>query len=155
MGLRWSLSRGSQFKLHFLLGVTEKPRIAPKFSRYLFCEGLLINNTKLWYISKRIICMANTNMTKETTTKLKIKHTYVSGLFDKLSLFTKINLKKPLSRGSRFKIYFHLKGRGNRGSHQNFHGIHFSKDRILIKSDHFITYHLMTTCLSKKQTIYI
>ena len=48
----------------------------------------------------------------------------------------KINLKKSLSRGSRFKIYFSLKCQGNRGSRQNFHKILFSKDRVLIKSDH-------------------
>ena len=50
----------------------------------------------------------NTNMTKETTTKLKIKNTYVPGLFNKSSLFTKIKLKRPLSRGSHFNIYFRL-----------------------------------------------
>ena len=36
----------------------------------------------------------NTNMTKETTTKLKIKNTYVPRLFDKPSLFTKNKLKE-------------------------------------------------------------
>ena len=65
----------------------------------------------------------------------------------------KINLEKPLSRGSRFKIYFRLECRGNRGSDQNFHEILFSKDRILIKLNHFVTYHLMITCLSKEQPI--
>ena len=41
----------------------------------------------------------NTNMTKETTTKFKIKHTYVSGLFGKPSLFTKNKIKvTPISR---------------------------------------------------------
>ena len=38
--------------------------------------------------------------------KLKIESMHVPGLFGKPSLFRKINLKKPLSRGSRFKIYF-------------------------------------------------
>ena len=42
-------------------------------------------------------------------TKPKInKKTSVPELFDKLSYLTKITLKKPLSRGSRFKIYFRL-----------------------------------------------
>ena len=57
---------------------------------------------------------------------IKIKNTYVPRLFDKPSYFTKINLKKPLSRGSRFKICFRLKRRENRGSRLNFHGIPFS-----------------------------
>ena len=60
-------------------------------------------------------------------TKSNIKNTYVPGLFGKLSYLTKITLKKPLSRDSRFKIYFHLERRGNRGSRLNFHGIPFSK----------------------------
>ena len=59
--------------------------------------------------------------------KIKIENTYVPRLFDKLSSLTKITLKKPLSRGSRFKIYFCLECRGNRGSRLNFHGIPFSK----------------------------
>ena len=42
-------------------------------------------------------------------------------------ILQKINLKKPLSRGSRFKIYFRLERRGNYGSRQNFHEIPFSK----------------------------
>ena len=68
--------------------------------------------------------------------KLEIKNTYISELFDKLSLFTKIKLKGPLSRDSHFKIYFRSKYRGNRGSCQSFHGIPFSKDRVLINPDH-------------------
>ena len=60
-------------------------------------------------------------------TKLKTENMNVPGLFSKLSYLTKITLKKPLSRGSRFKIYFRLECRGNRGSRLNFHGIPFSK----------------------------
>ena len=60
-------------------------------------------------------------------TKSKNKNTYVSELFDKSSYLTKITLKKPLSRGSRFKIYFRLEHRRNRGSRHNFHEIPFSK----------------------------
>ena len=48
----------------------------------------------------------------------------------------RINLKRPLSRASHFKIYFRLECQGNQGSRQNFHGIPLSKDSILIKSDH-------------------
>ena len=60
-------------------------------------------------------------------TKFKTKNTYVPGLFGKPSHLTKITLKKPLSRGSRFKIYFHLERRENRGSRLNFHEIPFSE----------------------------
>ena len=49
-----------------------------------------------------------------------------------------INLKKPLSRGSLFKIYFCLECRENQGSRQNFHGIPFSKDRLLINLNHYV-----------------
>ena len=66
-------------------------------------------------------------VTKELRQKSKIKNTYVPGLFGKPSYLTKIILKKPLSRGSRFKIYFHSERRGNRGSRLNFHGIPFPK----------------------------
>ena len=83
-------------------------------------------------------------------TNWKIKNTYVPGLLVNRFYLQRINLKRPLSRGSRFKIYFRLKCRGNRGSRQNFHGVPFSKDRILINPDHFVTYHLMITCLSNK-----
>ena len=60
-------------------------------------------------------------------TKLATKNTYVPRLFDIPSYLTKITLKKPPSRGSRFKIYFHLERRENYGSRQNFHEIPFSK----------------------------
>ena len=50
----------------------------------------------------------------------------------------RINLKRPLSRGSRFKIYFHLECRRNRGSCQNFHGIPFFKDHVLINPGHYV-----------------
>ena len=60
-------------------------------------------------------------------TKLKTENTNVLGLFSRPSYLTKITLKKPLSRGSRFKIHFRLERRGNRGSRLNFHEIPFSK----------------------------
>ena len=88
------------------------------------------------------------NITK-LRTKIRMSRDY---LVNRLCL-QKINLKKSLSRDSRFKIYFRLECRKNQGSRQNFHGIPFSKDRILIKPDHFVTYHLMITCLSIKQKI--
>ena len=88
-------------------------------------------------------------------TKLEVKNTYVPKLFSKPSYLQKINLKRPLSRGSRFKIYFRLECRGNRGSRQNFHGIPFFKDRVLINPDHFVTRHLTTTCLFNKNKQFI
>ena len=84
-------------------------------------------------------------------TKLKIENTYILGLFGKPSVFTKINLKKPLFRSSHFEIYFRLECRRNRGSRQNFYETLFSKDRMLIKPDHYVTHKLITiTYLSKK-----
>ena len=71
-------------------------------------------------------------------------------LINCLYLQKKINLKKPLSRGSRFKIYFRLERRRNRGSHQNFHRISFSKDRTSIISDQQVKHEFITiTYLSK------
>ena len=78
------------------------------------------------------------------------RNTIVLKLFSKSSFFTKIKLKRPLFRGSRFKIYFRLECRRNQGSRPNFHGILFSKDCIFIKPDYFVTYHSMITCLSNK-----
>ena len=52
--------------------------------------------------------MAILRRLREIMIKLEIKNTYVPGLFDKPSFLQKINLKKPLSRDSRFKIYFRL-----------------------------------------------
>ena len=60
-------------------------------------------------------------------TKLETENTNVPELFSRLSYLTKITLKKPLSRGSRFKIHFRSERRENRGSRLNFHGIPFSK----------------------------
>ena len=66
----------------------------------------------------------------------------------------KINLKKPLSRGSRFKIYFRLECQGNRGSRQNFHEIHFPKDRLLINLNRYVMIRnlLRHTCI-ENQTV--
>ena len=82
-------------------------------------------------------------------TKLETENTNVSGLFGRPSYLIKITLKRPLSRGSRFKIDFRLERRENRGSRLNFHGIPFFKDRILIKPDHFVSCHSNITCLLK------
>ena len=69
----------------------------------------------------------NADLTKEIRKKLATENTYIPRLFGIPSYLTKIILKKPLSRGSRFKIYFRLERQGNRGSRLNFHGIPFSK----------------------------
>ena len=77
---------------------------------------------------------ADTNITK-LRPKIRMSRDY---LVNRLCI-QKINLKRPLSRGSRFKIYFHLECRENRGSRQNFHRIPFFKDHLLINPDHFVT----------------
>ena len=64
---------------------------------------------------------------KDLRRNQKNKNTYVPELFDKSSYLTKITLKKPLSRGSRFKIYFRLEYRGNRGSRLSFHVTSFQR----------------------------
>ena len=93
----------------------------------------------------------NTIVIKKNYDRIKIKNTYVPGLFDKPSHLTKIILKKPLSRGSRFKIYFCLERRENRRSRLNFHGIPFFKDRVLIKPKHSVSCHAETTYSLKDQ----
>ena len=110
--------------------MTGKSRIAPKFPCHLFFEWSLINNTELKDISTRIICMAILIWLKNYD---KIKNTYVPGLFDKPSLFTKIKLKRPLSTGNHFNIYLRLECWENRGSRQNFHGIPFFKRSYINK----------------------
>ena len=40
----------------------------------------------------------------------------------------KLNLKRPLSRGSQFKSHLYLRWQGNRGSSQSFHATSFSRD---------------------------
>ena len=67
---------------------------------------------------------ADTNITK-LRPKTRMSQDY---LINRVCL-QKINLKKPLSRGSRFKIYLRLECRENRGLRQNFNGVSFSKDR--------------------------
>ena len=69
-------------------------------------------------------------------TKSKNKNTYVPELFDKSSYLTKITLKKPLSRGSRFKIYFRLERRENCGSRHNFTEFLFQR-RYINKTETF------------------
>ena len=77
-------------------------------------------------------------MTKELQQNQKSKiRMFRDYLINRLHL-QKINLKRPLSRGSRFKIYFRLEGQGNRGSRQNFHGVPFSRDCKTITPSHMI-----------------
>ena len=57
----------------------------------------------------------------------------------------RINLKRPLSRGNRFKIYFRLECRENRGLRQNFHEIPFLGDCKIITSGHMIISYLLLT----------
>ena len=112
-----------------------------KFSTSSFFEWLLINNTELRGISMKTTCMAMQMEPGELRQNWRI-HMFWDYLINRLYL-QKINLKRPISRDSRFKIYLFLECRRNRGSRQNFHEIIFSKDRILIKPDHIVTYHLL------------
>ena len=87
------------------------------------------------------------------TKSKKNKNTYVPELFDKSSYFTKITLKKPLSRGSRFKIYFRLKRReiDDRASISTeflFQRPHTNKPETFR-----ITPFITSTCLYKNQAI--
>ena len=52
----------------------------------------------------------------------------------------RINLKRPLSRGSRFKIYLRLEYRGNRKSRQNFHGASFPRDCKINPESYYLSY---------------
>ena len=149
MSLRWPLSRGSQFKFHFYLGWRENRGSHQSFHVTSF-EGSLINNTKLWDnltgTKGMAIPIGPKGLWQNGKTKVRMFWDYlVNHLYSK-----KINLKKPLSRGSRFKIYFRLECWENRGSHQNFHEIPFFKDHTLINPDHFVTYNSTITCLFKK-----
>ena len=136
MGLRWPLSRGSQFKLHFYLGWRGNRGSGQSFHSPLF-EGSLINNTKLRDNLIRTKCMAipigPKRLWHNRQSKVRMFRDY---LINYLYL-QKINLKRPLSRGNHFKIYFRLECRKNRGSRQNFHEIHFSKKPHINKSGSF------------------
>ena len=72
MGLRWPLSRGSQFKLHFHLGRREIEDCVKVSTSPLF-EELLINNTKLRDILTRIKCMEIQNMTWSKKAHLRVE----------------------------------------------------------------------------------
>ena len=58
IGLRWPLSRGSQFKLHFLLGMTGKPKIAPKCPRHLFSKDCQLIIPNYGTFQQRAKCIA-------------------------------------------------------------------------------------------------
>ena len=108
--------------------MTRKPRIALKFLRHLFSEGLLINNPESskpytkWYYQ--------TDYTK--CNFYKVKNCTHLGIISKSFPFLKVKLKWPLSRGSHFKIQFSLEFQGNQGSSQNFHGVPLSGDCKII-----------------------
>ena len=112
-----------------------KPRIAPKFLRHLFSKDHRLIITNYGIIQQEQNAWQCYYDLKKYD-KIENQEYVCSGLFDKRLHLQRINLKRPLSRGSHFKIYFRLKNRENRGSRQNFHRTPFSKDRVLIKSDH-------------------
>ena len=126
MDLKWPLSGGSQFKLHFDSGWWGNRGSCQNFYVVFFSKDrwLIIPKHETFDRNKM---HGNTDMTWNNTIKLWLRNMYAPRLFSKSSLFTKIKLKWSLSRGSHFKIYFHLECRENRGSCQNFHGIFFPK----------------------------
>ena len=136
MGLKWPLSRDSQFKLHFYLGL-EKPRIAPKFSRHLFSrdywliilnhQNLTLNPNAWWYPNWLYIMQY-----------FKVKNYIHFEIISRLSHFSKVKLKWPLSRDSHFKIHFGLEFRENQGLSQNFHRVLFLGDCKIITPSHTI-----------------
>ena len=102
-------------------------------------EGSLINNTELRDILTRTKCMAIAIRAKELQrNRKKIKIRMFWDYLIKCLYLQKINLKRPVSRGNHFKIYFRLECRGNRKSRQNFHWIPILKDSMLINSNHSI-----------------
>ena len=126
MNLKWPLSGGSQFKLHFYLGWWGNRGSDQSFHITLFFKRLSINISKHEAFDRNKM-HGNTDMTWNNTIKLWLRNTYAPRFFRKSSFFTKIKLKWSLSRGSHFNIYFCLECRGNRGSRQNFHEFFFSK----------------------------
>ena len=153
MSLRWPLSRDSQFKFHFYLR-WRKNRGSRQSSTSPLFEGPLINNTELWDNLIKIKCMAipigPKGLWQNGKSKVRMFRDYLVNRF----YLQKINLKKPLSRGNRFKIYFRLECWGNQGSRQNFHKIPFSKDRLLINLNRYVMIRnlLRHTCI-ENQTV--
>ena len=122
MGLRWSYLETVDLSFIFTWNDGEIED-RPKFSRHLFFKKLLINNIELRDISTKKVCMTIPIWLKKLQRNWKSKiRMFRDYLVHRLYL-QKINLKRPLSRGSRFKIYFRLECRRNWGSRQNFHGI--------------------------------
>ena len=72
MGLRWPLSRDSQFKFYFYLG-DEKIEDCAKVSTSPLFEGSLINNNELRDKFNKNKMHGNTNMTWNKMTNLRAK----------------------------------------------------------------------------------
>ena len=135
MNLRWSLSRAVNLSFIFTWDDGEIEVRAKVFTSPLF-EGSPINNDELRDILTRTKCMAMQTWLEMKRQNYESQiHMLRDYLVNHLYLH-KIKLKGPLSRDSHFKIYIRSKFRGNRGSRQNFHGIPFSKDRVLINPSH-------------------
>ena len=146
MDLKWPLSRGSQFKLHFYLGEGETEDCTKVSTSLFFSKDC-------WLIIPRYKAFNRNKMHGNPTrleiirqhydSKIRISRDY---LVNRLFL-QKIKLRWPLSKGSHFNIYFRLGCRENRRSCQSFHEIpFFSKTVYLINPDHYVTlqiyYHL-------------
>ena len=121
-----------------------KPRIKPKFLRHFLFKRLLLNNFESPKSYTKLKCMIIPKWLYKIQYLQNQKYVH-PGIINKLSPFTKVKLKWPLSRGNHFKIHFCLKFRKNRGSNQNFHGVPFSGDCKIITSGHTIISYLLLT----------
>ena len=100
MGLRWPLSRGSQFKLYFHLD-DEKTEDHAKGSISPLFEGSSINNTELRDILTRAKCMVIQNITWNKMTHLRVERYIQHEIISRLFPFIKIKFKvTPIERQS-------------------------------------------------------
>ena len=137
MGLRWPLSRGSQFKLSFYLGWRGNRGSSQSFyvtSSSKNCWLIILNHQNLtlnpnaWWYPNWLYIMQY----------FKVKNYIHFGIINRLSHFSKVKLKWPLSRDSHFKIHFGLEFRENQGLSQNFHRVLFLGDCKIITPSHTI-----------------
>ena len=139
MCLRWPYLEAVNLNFIFIWDGRETEDRAKVFTSPL-SEGLLINNNELRDILVRTRCMAMQIKPKKLQQNWKSIIRMFRGYLINHFYLQRINLKRPLSRGSRFKIYFRLECWENRGSRQNFHEVLLFKDRILINPNHYVTF---------------
>ena len=100
MGLKWPLSRGSQFKLHFYLGWRGNRGSRQSFHVTSFLKGcwLIIPNYRYFNEDKM---HNNTNMTWNIMTNLRVKRYVWHKIIKRLFPLVKVNFKAtPIERQS-------------------------------------------------------